>query len=105
MVFIKYEGDVEKRVREIHDCVSCRYKEYPISLSMGIALYPENGDDYEDIYKHADQALYSAKNLVENNTLSIRNNLIMKENRNFLLGGFYFFMKHRQKSIVLIKFN
>ncbi|MFR1597030.1 MAG: diguanylate cyclase domain-containing protein [Coprobacillus cateniformis] len=54
-------GDVEKRVREIHDCVSCRYKEYPISLSMGIALYPENGDDYEDIYKHADQALYSAK--------------------------------------------
>ena len=61
MVFIKYEGDVEKRVREIHDCVSCRYKEYPISLSMGIALYPENGDDYEDIYKHADQALYSAK--------------------------------------------
>jgi GGDEF domain-containing protein len=28
---------------------------------MGIALYPENGDDYEDIYKHADQALYSAK--------------------------------------------
>lgn len=61
MVFMKYEGNVEKRIKDIHDSVSCRYKDYPISLSMGIALYPRDGSDYETIYKHADQALYIAK--------------------------------------------
>lgn len=46
----------------IHHTVSCNYKYYKISLSMGISLFPQNGNNYETIYQHADMALYTAKN-------------------------------------------
>ena len=32
-----------------------------ISASIGVAIYPEHGDDVRDILKHADQAMYQAK--------------------------------------------
>ncbi len=32
-----------------------------ISASMGIAVYPEDGIDFETLYRHADEALYIAK--------------------------------------------
>lgn len=32
-----------------------------ISISIGISMYPNNGDCYMDLYKQADQALYQAK--------------------------------------------
>ncbi|NEO86909.1 MAG: GGDEF domain-containing protein [Spirulina sp. SIO3F2] len=32
-----------------------------LTISIGIALYPEHGDTYEVLLKHADQALYAAK--------------------------------------------
>ena len=34
---------------------------YQISGSIGAALYPEGGLDYETLLKHADAALYAAK--------------------------------------------
>jgi len=33
-----------------------------VSASIGIALYPEHGDDAETLLHHADQAMYQAKN-------------------------------------------
>ena len=33
-----------------------------ISLSIGIALYPQHGDDYQQLLKSADNAMYRAKN-------------------------------------------
>lgn len=33
-----------------------------ISLSIGIALYPQHGDDYQQLLKNADNAMYRAKN-------------------------------------------
>ncbi len=35
--------------------------DYKISGSIGIALYPKNGTDYESLYKAADKALYQSK--------------------------------------------
>ncbi len=32
-----------------------------VSLSIGIALYPESGDNFDDLYKAADKALYHVK--------------------------------------------
>lgn len=32
-----------------------------IGCSIGAAIYPEDGEDYYSLYKHADEALYSAK--------------------------------------------
>jgi len=36
--------------------------ELSISVSIGIALYPDDGSDASDLLKHADVAMYSAKN-------------------------------------------
>lgn len=35
--------------------------EYHISTSIGIAFYPDDGDDMKSLMKHADQAMYAAK--------------------------------------------
>lgn len=34
---------------------------FKISVSIGIAIYPENGRDYLTLLKNADEALYEAK--------------------------------------------
>jgi diguanylate cyclase (GGDEF)-like protein/PAS domain S-box-containing protein len=36
-------------------------KSFPIGLSMGVAMYPENGVSAEELLRKADQALYTAK--------------------------------------------
>ena len=41
-------------------------KSYLISGSVGIAVYPENGLTYDELFKNADIALYSAKNKGKN---------------------------------------
>lgn len=35
--------------------------EYRLSLSVGFCLYPAGGASYEELFKHADEALYNAK--------------------------------------------
>jgi len=34
---------------------------YPVSASVGVAVYPEHGQDLEDLLKHADRAMYTCK--------------------------------------------
>jgi diguanylate cyclase (GGDEF)-like protein len=41
--------------------------EIVITLSIGISLFPENGDNYEDLLKYADSAMYLAKERGKNN--------------------------------------
>ncbi len=49
------------------------------TLSMGISCFPEDGDDLNSLLKHADVALYAAKNAGRNNfcvfDVSLRNTL------------------------------
>jgi diguanylate cyclase (GGDEF)-like protein/PAS domain S-box-containing protein len=54
--------------------------ELSISVSIGIALYPNDGLDFDTLYKNADTAMYRAK----------------KEGRN----GFYFFTDEMQKNSI-----
>ena len=39
---------------------------FDITISIGISIFPENGLNDEDLIKHADTAMYSAKNLGKN---------------------------------------
>ena len=42
-------------------CIRDSYENFRISVSMGVATYPENGKDYEQLFHCADQALYASK--------------------------------------------
>jgi diguanylate cyclase (GGDEF)-like protein len=37
------------------------YKKVQITVSAGVALYPEHGQSFSQLYEHADKALYHAK--------------------------------------------
>ena len=37
-------------------------KQVAVTASIGVALYPEDGDSYADLIRHADQAMYHSKN-------------------------------------------
>lgn len=52
---------VEQKAREIGDCL--RDHEPSATISIGIALYPQDGSTYAQLQKHADEALYKAKGL------------------------------------------
>lgn len=47
-----------------------------ISISIGIALYPEHGTTFEQLYYHSDEALYKVKNEGKNNIYLYEQTLI-----------------------------
>lgn len=63
---------------------------FDITISIGISIFPENGLNDEDLIKHADTAMYSAKNLGKNQfqfykakmTSEIFEKIIMKQELN-----------------------
>ncbi len=69
MVFMKNIQDIETvtlKAQEICRALFISFKnkentESNISSSVGIALYPQHGKTYSQLYKAADEALYSAK--------------------------------------------
>ncbi len=54
---------LENKCRQFIDSliVGGQYKKLKLGCSIGIALSPEHGIDYHDLFNHADQALYQAK--------------------------------------------
>ncbi|MEZ4694734.1 MAG: diguanylate cyclase, partial [Aliarcobacter sp.] len=60
---------------------------FDVTLSIGVSIFPENGLSDEDLIKHADTAMYSAKNLGKNQfqfykhemTSEIYEKIIMKQ--------------------------
>lgn len=50
-----------KVLRCFNDVVSIKDNDFFLSTSIGIAMYPEDGKDAETLIKHADLALYQAK--------------------------------------------
>ncbi len=44
----------------------------PLTVSLGVAVYPDHGDTLEDIYKAADMAMYHAKDLGRNTVASLK---------------------------------
>ncbi len=68
IVFVENMSDMDiisKKAEKILDVYrktySGEYKDYSISGSVGVALYPRDGITYDEIYQNADKALYHAK--------------------------------------------
>ena len=73
-VFILPHRDTNKAAifaSQVIDVISYPYQieqhELNISASMGIAFYPDNGKDFENLLKNADTALYQVKQSTRNN--------------------------------------
>jgi diguanylate cyclase (GGDEF)-like protein/PAS domain S-box-containing protein len=57
-----------KRVlQEIGQPVILSGREFHVGASLGVALFPDDGEDAKNLLKHADVALYAAKDLGRNN--------------------------------------
>ncbi len=66
----------EKKAEELFVSVQkvCdEYPEIPLSLSIGISMYPENGQTVEELYKKSDDALYYAKRKGKNQFIFAEN--------------------------------
>ncbi len=62
---LKYQSDLAKVAEKIRTTVShvCSVKGHDLymTVSIGISIYPENGDNVETLVKNADMAMYVAK--------------------------------------------
>ncbi|MFN5047755.1 EAL domain-containing protein [Roseateles sp.] len=56
----------EKLLRQVAEPIALGARQVTASLSMGLALYPDDGQGAEELMKHADIALYRAKQLGRN---------------------------------------
>lgn len=61
LLFFEYEGTAEPMAEKIFHALTGKYRTFDVSISMGIALLPENGTEYDQLFHAADQALYAAK--------------------------------------------
>ena len=69
IIFLKNthsEDHVRYKAKELGDCLrglkpSCAEEDEGISTSIGVAIAPQHGTSFEELYKKADSALYAAK--------------------------------------------
>ena len=68
IIFLKGISDpdaIRKEAKKVEDFFkdfkAGEYTKYAATASIGVAIYPQEGADFESIYKAADQALYKAK--------------------------------------------
>ena len=64
------EEVLERRCTELLQTLNRNYTSnnvsLPFSVSIGISLYPEHGTTYNELFQHADRALYSSKSKGKN---------------------------------------
>lgn len=61
MIFVEYNGNYEAQAKRMFQIVIGEYENFKIGVSMGVALVPKDGEDYESLFHAADQALYASK--------------------------------------------
>lgn len=61
MVFVEHGGHYEAQIERMFQIVTGQYENFIIGVSMGVALVPKDGEDYESLFHAADQALYASK--------------------------------------------
>lgn len=58
---------VDKIFNTVDKCFKLAGRQLHVSFSMGISLFPDDGDNVEQLVKHADSAMYLAKKKGRNN--------------------------------------
>ena len=73
VVLLPHTANLDGVRRHCADLIEAMHHDYcaegrrlPFSISMGIALYPDHGLTYRELFKHADRALYEAKSRGKN---------------------------------------
>ncbi|RHR33149.1 diguanylate cyclase [Clostridium sp. AF19-22AC] len=61
LVYVEYKEHIGRLAERVFHTVSGSYDGVDVSVSIGIALAKENGTTYEELFFHADQALYASK--------------------------------------------
>ena len=61
LVFMPYKEEAEPQVKRIFNLLCSKYKEFQISVSIGVAYAKDCGRDYDTLFHMADEALYKAK--------------------------------------------
>ena len=58
---------LQRVLKQINQPVSLLGREFQMGASMGVALYPQDGEDAQSLLKHTDVAMYAAKERGRNN--------------------------------------
>ncbi len=61
LIFLEYKGSLEPAIRRIYSALCTDYGDFPITISMGVAEAILVGNQYDDLFRAADKALYSIK--------------------------------------------
>ena len=61
LVFMPYKEQMEPQVNRIFGLLCSDYKEFRVSVSIGVACAKDCGRDYDTLFHMADEALYEAK--------------------------------------------
>ena len=61
LIFLEYNEPIEAVIERIFTGLPRTYEDFSFSISMGIALCPEVGNSYMELFRAADEALYTAK--------------------------------------------
>lgn len=61
LLFLECKKDIPQLVDRVFNSVNSRFQQFDINASMGISIFAKDGTGYDELFQHADQALYTAK--------------------------------------------
>ena len=61
LIFLEYKDDVEAVISRIFQSLCGRFEQFPLSISMGVALTATVPGGYDALFHAADAALYTVK--------------------------------------------
>ena len=61
MIFLEYKDEVEAVISRIFQSLGGQFEQFPLSVSMGVALTETVSSEYDDLFHAADAALYTVK--------------------------------------------
>ena len=64
--FMEYSGNFETQIKRIFKNLTQPYKDFPIGISMGLVTSDYYNGDYDELFKMADDAMYTIKKRTKN---------------------------------------